>query len=417
MKTIIDLHLHSHYSRATSHQLNIEGIAKFAAIKGVDIIATGDLVHPAWLKEIEEKLQEDGSGFLQLKDHSFKTQFALFGEISNIYKKNGKARRIHTVFGVSSLLAAKKISKKLASLGYNITHDGRPIIGADVVETAKIFLSIDPKTIIIPGHIWTPWFALFGSKSGFDTTAECFGEMSKYVYAIETGLSSDPAMNWRVSDLNNKTILSNSDAHSAEKIGREANVFNLPTRTYSALYGAIKENKNLEYTIEFYPEEGKYHLDGHRDCGVRFTPQETRKHHGICPKCGLPVVVGVMNRVEELADQTAKASKRKKIPFKSIVPLPEIIAECFAVKNIRSKKVQAEFFKLIEKIGNEFYILLEATEEELKKTAEPIVAEAIMRVRAGKLHIDPGYDGVFGTIKVFTEKERKKFQPQQQGLF
>ncbi len=419
MRQIVDLHLHSHYSRSTSPKLNVEGIAKFSAIKGVDIIATGDITHPKWIQEIEEQAEEDGSGFLRLKKGSVsegsETRLALFGEVASIYKKHDKSRRLHTVFGVSSIAAAKKVNKKLQDLDYNITYDGRPIIGMDVQELMKIYLDADPKAIIIPAHVWTPWYALYGSKSGFDSIEECFEDMSKHINAIETDLSSDPEMNWRISDLNDKTILSNSDAHSPQKIGREANVFDWEEPTYDALYDSI-QNNDLEYTIEFYPEEGKYHLDGHRKCEVRFEPTETKKHKGVCPKCGLPLVIGVMNRVEELADQTVKQSKNKKVPFKSIVPLPEIISDVLGV-GVNSKKVQGAYEEIIKGIGDEFHILLDASYEEIASVADPLIVEGIQRMREGTLHIEPGYDGVFGVIKVFTDKEREQKQPTQKGLF
>jgi uncharacterized protein (TIGR00375 family) len=284
----------------------------------------------------------------------------------------------------------------------------------DVKELAKIYLDADPQALIIPAHIWTPWFALFGSKSGFDSIEECFEEMSEHIYGIETGLSSDPAMNWRVSNLNDITILSNSDAHSPPKIGREANVFDWDTIDYNTMYESIKNGKNLDYTIEFFPEEGKYHMDGHRNCDISMEPTETAKHNGLCPKCGLTVTVGVMNRVEELADQDAAAGR---VPFKSIVPLPEIIASCFGMKSALSKKVTAEFEKLIAEIGNEFHILLDADMNQIASVADPRVTEGIRRVREGSIHITPGYDGVFGIIDVFTDDERKKFESNQQGLF
>ncbi|MBI2410561.1 MAG: DNA helicase UvrD [Candidatus Kerfeldbacteria bacterium] len=416
MRTIVDLHIHSYYSRATSKKLTIAGIAKYAAIKGVDVIATGDITHPKWMNEIERDLEEDGSGFFRLRDGSSSVLFTLFGEIASVYTKHGRGRRVHTLFGVSSIAAARQVNKRLTDAGFNLAYDGRPIVGMDVKELAKIYLDADPDALIIPAHIWTPWFAVFGSKSGFDSLEECFEEMTPYIYGIETGLSSDPEMNWRVSALNNVTILSNSDAHSPEKIGREATVFDWATRTYHALYQSIKNQTDIAYTIEFYPEEGKYHLDGHRACHIQFTPQQTAKHKGVCPKCGLPLVVGVMNRVEVLADQTIQAAPRTKIPFNSIVPLPEIIADSFGV-GVASKKVHTEFQKIIDSLGNEFHVLLDASRAELERVAQPIVAEAILRVRAGKLHINPGYDGVFGTVHVFTEAERATFQPKQHALF
>ncbi|MFC1598362.1 endonuclease Q family protein [Patescibacteria group bacterium] len=418
MKTIVDLHIHSKYSRATSKALDVSGIAKFAAIKGVDVIATGDITHPKWIEEIEEGMEEDGSGFLRLKDGGAgagaDTRFVLCGEVANIYKKGDRARRMHTLFVLPSIESVKKVNKKLEDEGYNIRSDGRPIIGLDVKELAKIYLDIEPRALVIPAHIWTPWFSLYGSKSGFDSIDECWEEMSEYIWAVETGLSSDPAMNWRVSDLNDKMILSHSDAHSPEKIGREADVFEWDEVSYDTLYESIKENKNLEYTIEFFPEEGKYHMDGHRKCEVRLEPKETAKHKGVCPKCDTKLVVGVMNRVEELADQEATPDRRA--PFKSIIPLPEIIANAFGC-GVKTKRVDAEFTKIIEALGSEFHILLDADPEEISRVADPLVAEGIKRVRAGNVHIEPGYDGEFGVIEVFTDKERASHKPQQEGLF
>lgn len=408
--------MHSHYSRATSKQLTIEGIAEGARIKGVDVIATGDITHPLWIEEIEKKLIEDGSGFLQLRDQQSATQFTLFGEVANVYKKDGKARRLHTLFGVSSIAAAKKVNAFLEKKGYNIRYDGRPIIGMDVTELAKIYLDADPRALIIPAHIWTPWFALFGSKSGFDSIEECFGEMSEYVYAIETGLSSDPPMNWRVSNLNRIAIISNSDAHSPQNIGREATVFDWDFSDYNALYQSLKENKHISHTIEFFPEEGKYHMDGHRACGVRFTPKETAAHKKICPSCGLRVTVGVMSRVEDLADQTIEESKNKKVPFRHIVPLPEIIAESVGVRTLSSKKVQQQHHALIEKIGNEFFILLDAPLTEIASIAGERVALGIEKMRQGTVFVEPGYDGVFGKVQVFTDAERAAFHPTQKKL-
>lgn len=418
MRTIVDLHMHSHFSRATSKHLDLFGIARYGRMKGVDVIATGDITHPLWVEEIERQLEEDGSGFLRHRDRSVpgaEILFTLFGEVASIYSKGGQGRRVHTLFGVSSIAAVKKVNARLESLGYNIRYDGRPIIGMDVAELAKIYLDADPQALIIPAHIWTPWFSMFGSKSGFDSVEECFGDMAQHVYGIETGLSSDPNMNWRVSNLNRMTILSNSDAHSPQKIGREANVFEWNERNYAQMFRSIKNNTDLEYTIEFYPEEGKYHMDGHRKCQVRMEPAETKQHSGLCPKCGLPLVVGVLNRIEELSDQSVDKSGYGRVPFKSIVPLPEIIASTFGC-GVSTKRVTAEYDRLIEGLGNEFYILLDASVDELRRVANPLVAEGIERVRDGRIHIAPGYDGVFGVISVFTDKEREQLQPSQQAL-
>lgn len=415
MNTVVDLHLHSHYSRATSPQLTIEGIAEFAAMKGVNVIATGDITHPEWLNEIAAKTIEDGSGFLTLRGGVSNVRLALFGEVASIYKKNNVTRRVHTLFGVSSLAACQRVNAKLEGLGYNIRYDGRPIIGMDVRELAKIYFDADPQALVIPAHIWTPWFSLFGSKSGFDHFEECFEEITSQIFAIETGLSSDPAMNWRVSSLNNVTILSNSDAHSPQKIGREANVFSWKERTYKNLYTSLRDQKNLEYTIEFFPEEGKYHFDGHRACNVVLDPRATAKHKGICPTCASPLTIGVMHRVEDLADQDASARPHR-VPYKSIIPLPEIIADAFGVGDA-SKKVQQEYARLLSRVGNEFFVLLHAPLDVLRAEAHPLVAEGIGRVRSNHVHIAPGYDGVFGKITLFTAEERAQFAPQQKTLF
>lgn len=413
MRTIVDLHMHSHYSRATSKQLTVPGLAKAAEIKGVDIISLGDITHPRWIEEIERDTHEDGSGFLRYD--KYPVRFILTGEISCIYKKNDKTRRIHTVFVVSSLERAKKINAYLTDKGFNLRSDGRPILGIDVKELAKIYLEHDDKALVIPAHIWTPWFALFGSKSGFDSIEECFEELAPQIHAIETGLSSDPAMNWRVSNLKNVLILSNSDAHSPDKVGREASVFDLPQLTYDALYESITHKKNLVETIEFFPEEGKYHLDGHRACNIQFTPEQTKKHKGICPKCGLPLVVGVMNRVDSLADVSEDASVHTKVPFRRIVPLRELIADALNVGQ-SAKSVAKIFDRLIEVGKNEFHLLLDIDIETLPPDIPPIVVEAIRRMRAEQLHINPGYDGVFGTIHVFNDQERDALQPKQTTL-
>jgi uncharacterized protein (TIGR00375 family) len=417
MKTIVDLHAHSHYSRATSKFLNVEGLALSASQKGVDVMATGDMTHPKWLNELEEKLVEDvvGSGFFRLKDGSSKTRFVLAGEVANIYKKDDKGRRVHMLFAVPSFAAARKVNTLLSDRGFNLAYDGRPIIGMDAAELAQIYLDADPRALIIPAHIWTPWFSIFGSKSGFNTLEDCFGDMTQHVHAIETGLSSDPDMNWHVSNLNNKMILSNSDAHSAEKIGREANVFDLPEQSYTSLFESIRDNKNLLETIEFFPEEGKYHLDGHRSCDVKLEPAQSKKLHGLCPKCGLPLVIGVMNRVEELADQAVEA-RPTRVPFRRIVPLPEIIAEAFQV-GVGSKKVKSAFDTLLHACGNEFHILLDADIEAIAAVSSPLIAEGVRRVRVGELHIDPGYDGVFGKVEIFSSADRERLQSSQSVLF
>lgn len=413
MQYIADFHIHSKYSRATSKQITLENLDKYAKIKGIDILATADFTHPAWFKELETKLVRQDSGFYLLKDSPEKTQFILSTEISCIYKKNGKCRRIHVVIICSDLKKVKKVNQYLEKKGYNIKSDGRPILGLDVKELAKLYLENDDQAIIIPAHIWTPWFALFGSHSGFDSFTECFEEISDQIPAIETGLSSDPPMNWRISQLNNKMILSNSDAHSLDKLGREANVFNLPELSYKNIFNSIKNNKNLDYTLEFYPEEGKYHCDGHADCKFSCAPEKTKKLKNKCPICGKDLVIGVLNRVNALSDQDPLTQKRP--GFKSLVPLMEILAEVNDT-GVHTKAIQKEYYHLIEKYQSEFNILLKLDPAELKEN-NPMLAIAIAKMRQGDIVIEPGYDGVFGTVKIFSTAERAKLQPKQKKLF
>jgi len=435
MQYITDFHIHSKYSRSTSKAITLEGLDNMAEIKGIDIMATGDFTHPAWFKEIENKLEKQDNGLLKLKDEYKKkwssegeicksrlrhgnTQFILSTEISCIYKKNDICRRIHIVVICSSIDRVKKVNQYLEKKGFNIKSDGRPILGMDIKELAKIYLEYDDKAIIIPAHIWTPWFALFGSKSGYDSFEEAFEELSDQIPAIETGLSSDPEMNWRVSQLNNKMILSNSDAHSLDKLGREANVFDFENKeiSYDLLHESIFENKNLAYTIEFYPEEGKYHIDGHSNCSFSCDPIETKKHKGLCPKCGKKITVGVTSRIGDLADQDPEKQRKKRPPFKSLVPLKEILAEINNTKSTSSVKITKEYESLTNNLGSEFHILLD---EDLKNIEEQnfMLSIAINKMRRGDIVVKPGYDGVFGEVKIFSEQEREKYQPKQKKLF
>jgi uncharacterized protein (TIGR00375 family) len=422
MQYIADFHIHSKYSRATSKQITLENLDKYAKIKGIDILATADFTHPVWFKELETKLSLQDNGFYHLKKNAGETStsrlpvnFILSTEISCIYKKNDKCRRIHLVIICSSLEKVKKVNQYLVNKGYNLKSDGRPILGLDVKELAKIYLEHDDQVILIPAHIWTPWFSLFGSYSGFNTFEECFEEISDQIPAIETGLSSDPAMNWRVSQLNTKMILSNSDAHSLDKLGREANIFNFKELSYKNLYNSIKQNKNLDYTIEFYPEEGKYHFDGHAKCNFSCSPEKSNKLKNICPKCGKEITIGVMNRIMELSDQDEKSQKNKRPPFKSLVPLIEILAE---VNNtgINTKAIQKEYNFLVNKFKSEFNILLNADLKNIKEE-NAVLAVAIDKMRKGDIVVEPGYDGIFGVVKIFSEKEREKLQPKQNSLF
>ena len=418
MKFVADFHIHSRYSRATSPQMDLRNLDKWAKIKGVKVLGTGDFTHPEWFKSLKKELEPAEVGLFKLKASDSPTRFILTSEISCIYSKKNKVRKIHILVFAPSFDAVEKINAQLGWIG-NIKSDGRPILGLDAKELAKIVLNVSSDCLIIPAHIWTPWFSIFGSKSGFDSIEECFEDYSKYIYALETGLSSDPAMNWRLSALDKITLISNSDAHSGPKLGREANVFDTGI-SYSAIAEAIKSkdlpaqagNKKFLYTIEFFPEEGKYHYDGHRTCKIRLSPQESKKYNNICPNCGKPLTIGVLNRVEELADRPEGFKPNNFIPFKSLIPLEEIIAESQGTLS-GGKEVLREYNNLIEKVGNEFKILLESSKEELERVTTPEIAEGILKMREGKVSIDPGFDGVYGKIKIFSKGEQKKTSKQK----
>ncbi len=404
MQFIADFHIHSKYSRATSKDMDLENLDKWAKIKGIEVLGTGDFTHPEWLKSLKEKLHPAERGLFKLKNSE--TRFILTSEISCIYSKGGRVRKIHILIFAPDFKTVEKINTHLSWIG-NLKADGRPILGLDAEELAKIVLDASQNCLIVPAHAWTPWFAIFGSKSGFNSIKECFGDYSKYIYAIETGLSSDPPMNWRLSALDKVALISNSDAHSPAKLGREANVFDTEL-SYFAIAEAIKSKdpQKFLYTIEFFPQEGKYHYDGHRACEIRLSPQESKKYNNICPNCGKPLTIGVLNRVEELADREQGLKPKEVIPFKSLIPLAEIIAESLG-QTVGTKRVNEEYQNLIKKFGNEFEILLNASYQDLQTSTLPELAEGIKRVREGKVNIEPGYDGVFGKIRIFSQGEQK----------
>jgi uncharacterized protein (TIGR00375 family) len=421
MNFVADFHIHSKYARATSRDMDLESLAKWAKIKGIKVLGTGDFSHPEWFKSLQEKLIPAEAGLFKLKEQDNGTRFILTNEISCIYSKGGKVRKVHILIFAPSFKVVAEINFQLGRIG-NIKSDGRPILGLDAKELAKIALNVSEDCLVIPAHIWTPWFSVFGSKSGFDSMEECFEDYTRYIYAAETGLSSDPAMNWRLSFLDKITLISNSDSHSPAKIGREANVFDAEL-SYNSIAQILKtkDSKKFLYTIEFFPEEGKYHYDGHRSCGVSLAPQESKKSGNICPVCGRPLTIGVLNRVEELADRpvfdplTGKSPKGA-IPFKSLVPLNEIVANAFGMLP-GAKKVAKEYWRLIEQLGSEFNILLEASKSDLAKATLPEIAEGIIRVRQGKVFAKPGYDGVYGQIKIFSSQENKEITTRQKTLF
>ncbi|MBI4098753.1 MAG: DNA helicase UvrD [Candidatus Magasanikbacteria bacterium] len=417
MKTIVDLHIHSRYSRACSKDLTLPLIAQACERKGIDVVGTGDFTHPAWCASIKELLQEETPGMFVLRDGSSKTKFVLTTELACIYTHRDAVRRLHLCVFAPSIAAVETLNAALVARGCNIRSDGRPILGLSAKELLKIMLDIDPAFMMVPAHAWTPWFAVFGSKSGYDTLEECLEELTPHIRAIETGLSSDPLMNRRLSTLDNITLISNSDAHSLEKLGREANVFDLPTVTYAAITEAIAtgDRARFLYTIEFFPEEGKYHFDGHRDCGVSLHPRDSTREGFRCPICKKPLTIGVMNRVEELADRAEDAVPMERfIGCKKIVPLDAIIADTLGV-GTASKRVRALYDQCIAGVGSEFFVLLDAPAEAIARASSSALAEAIARVRAGTITVEPGYDGVYGRVKIFNDEERKRAA--QQPLF
>jgi len=408
-----DLHIHSKFSRATSKDMNLETIEQWAQIKGIQLMATGDFTHPAWLKEIENKLNDEGNGLFTLKNEyrldvpvSCKREifFILSAEISCIYQKNGKLRKIHLVILSPSIKDVLKINHALSRIG-NLSSDGRPILGIDAKEVMKMILELSPQSMVIPAHAWTPHFSIFGSQSGFDTLEECFEELSPYVYAIETGLSSDPPMNWRLSRLDRIILVSNSDAHSPAKIGREANIFDTQL-SYDAITEAIRTGKGFLGTVEFFPQEGKYHYDGHRACGVRLSPEETIKASYLCPVCGKKLTVGVMHRVEVIADRPAGFIPSHALPYHSIVPLIEVIGE-INHSSSNTKKVFTTYMNLISKLGDEYNILLHKKLNDIG-ALDSQLRDAIERMRSGRVTVEPGYDGEYGKIKIFGNSIEKE---------
>lgn len=421
---IADLHIHSRYSRATARNLDPENLWAAAQRKGLDLLGSGDITHPAWLEELSEKLVPCGPGVYELRPElaaglldmvpgpcQRPVRFVLSGEISSIYKRHGKTRKVHNLVLLPDLEAAGRLQQRLGRLG-NITSDGRPILGLDSRDLLELCLEVSPRAIFIPAHIWTPWFSLFGSKSGFDALEECFDDLSGQVHALETGLSSDPAMNWRLSALDRFALVSHSDAHSPAKLAREADLFEGPVE-YDTLYKALAQpgGQGLAGTLEFYPDEGKYHLDGHRKCEVRLTPAETRRNAGRCPVCGQLVTVGVLSRVEDLADRPEGTRPDGAKVFESIVPLPEVVAEVLG-QGPSTKKVAGLVEELLHQVGPELYILRQAEPDQLARVGGELLAEAVRRVRSGQVHTEGGFDGQFGVVRIFREDERQRLTGQ-----
>lgn len=449
---IIDLHIHSKYSRACSKELELPNISAACVKKGIDIISTGDFTHPKWIEHIEEVLEEGNKGIYRLKYNLPPTpsspggggdaspspspqgeerigeraevqniRFILGTEISCIYKHKDAVRRLHVLLFAPNIFAVKKLNAALDERGVNIRSDGRPIMGLSAKELLQTAFDIDPGFVMIPAHAWTPWFAVFGSKSGYDSLEDCFEELTPHIRAIETGLSSDPIMNRRLTQLDNITLISNSDAHGLENLGREANVLAFEDEkdiTYHEIMRIIQEGdrKKFSYTIEFYPEEGKYHNDGHADCKVSLEPNESKREKDICPVCKKKLTIGVLHRVDDLADREVKAILENKfIPHKYIVPLREVIGQAFGV-GVGSKKVKAEYDRLIQTIGSEFFILLHASIDDIRKNASNLlIAQAVKNMREGYVRVQPGYDGVYGVVDVVGDSQVSK--PRQTSLF
>jgi uncharacterized protein (TIGR00375 family) len=412
MSFIADFHIHSKYSRATSRDMDVDHIAQWAKLKGITLMGTGDFTHHLWLEELKSKLEDTGKGiFVHQGIH-----YILSAEVSSIYSKNNRTYRIHNLILAPSFKAVDALNRQLGSVG-NLSSDGRPILGLDAADLARIVFDIDENFMLIPGHIWTPWFSLFGSNSGFDKIEDCFEKFTPKIFALETGLSSDPAMNWRLSALDRFSLVSNSDSHSPSRIGREANVFDC-NLDYFEIRDVLrkKDKKKFLYTVEFFPEEGKYHYDGHRLCGVRLSPEESKKNNNRCPKCKKPLTIGVVNRVNQLADRQEGYVPENAIPFKNLIPLDEIIADAKQMGR-GTVAIEKEYRMLVARFGTEFDILTKVDRQELEKATAPRIAEAILRVREGRVKVEPGYDGEYGKISIFGSEDDKAIGEKQLSLF
>lgn len=418
MAYVADLHIHSRFARACSRDLNIPNLAKWAKYKGIELVGTGDCLHPLWQAELKSVLKEARGGFYQYDG----VGFVFTTEVACIYSDKGKVYRIHIIILLPSIESAQKLSEVLDKKGMNLASDGRPILGLSSKALCEIVFQVEPEALIIPAHIWTPWFSLYGANSGYNKIADCFGEFTEKIYAVETGLSSEPAMNWRVDDLDDKSIVSFSDLHSLPRMGREVTIFG-GEATFKGLFEALK-GQNIVGTIEFFPEEGKYHYSGHRNCSVVYGPEELRQKGKTCPVCKRPLTVGVMQRVEELAtrsiddlrltihDGITKSEKFPKRPgFRMLVQLEEIIAEAFSI-GVSSQKVKNEYIKLVTTVDNELKLLTKTSLDLIAMAAGDRIAEGISRVREGKLKIEPGYDNTYGVVRIWNEAEEKSAKEQ-----
>ena len=411
-----DLHVHSYYSRATSKACNLEGLQAWAQLKGIKVVGTGDCTHPVWLEELQQKLIPAAPGLYKLRNKYAITAnanvpakcradvfFMLTGEVSTIYKRGDKVRKIHSMVWLPDFSSALKFQKKLAAIG-NIVSDGRPILGLDQRVLLALLLESHENAMLVPAHIWTPWFAMLGSKSGFESLEECFGDLSPHVKVVETGLSSDPPMNWRVSSLDNVAFVSNSDIHSPSNLARNANVFYGAPDYFNIVAGLSSRDPTLcGGTIDMFPEAGKYFFDGHRPCGIVMHPKESIKNNNICPKCGKELTLGVLHQVETLADRDSGLKPVNALPFQYIIPLPEIVAEIVGTKST-SKKVITLYHRILSNLGPELDVLLHTEKEAFEAAEMPDLASAIDAMRAGKVIRKGGYDGVYGCIRTLVNK-------------
>jgi len=430
MRFIADLHIHSKFSRATSRDMTFDNIAYWAKIKGLSLVASSDFTHPEWFFLTKEKLEPAGNGFFRLKsilppanDHlrGFCFQrddvhFVLSTEISFIYSKKGKVRKVHLLVLAPDFESVEKLNARLSGLG-NLRSDGRPILGLDARHFVRIVAELCPRCVVIPSHIWTPWFSLFGANSGFDAIEECFEEMTPFIFAVETGLSSDPPMNWRLSALDRYALVSNSDAHSPSRLGREANVFEADF-SFKGLVEALRTRNpdKFLHTIEFFPEEGKYHYDGHRKCGIVLSPRESLLRKDLCPKCGKKLTIGVMHRVEELADREEGARPPSRVPHKNLIPLNEVIAQSVG-KTPECQSVWDIYFRLVREFGDEHRVLTEVSPGEFARLQLERVGQGIARMRKGAVQIAPGHDGEYGQISLFEKELPEEESPGQLPLF
>ncbi|SDT87592.1 UvrD-helicase domain-containing protein [Desulfobacula phenolica] len=429
MKFIADLHVHSKYSRATAKNLDFENLYYTAQMKGITVVGTGDFTYPAWIDEIESKLEETEPGMFSLKKEIARdidktvsencrnpVRFILQTEISNIYKKDDRVRKNHNLVYFPDIASVKKFNARLDAIG-NIKSDGRPILGLDAADLLAIMLDVNDKGFFVPAHIWTPWFSMFGSKSGFDSIEECFGSLKEHIFAVETGLSSDPPMNWRIKDLDNVRLLSNSDAHSPGYLGRNASVFDTEL-SFFHMRQALEKNDLEHYqgTLDMFPHQGKYHYDGHRKCNICLNPAATDQIDGICPECGKKVTYGVLNRVQELSQRPEGYVPENRHGYQSIIPLADMLSEIFEV-GPKTKKVATYYQKAIENLGPELGILLDKSFEEIKTANIPLLAEAVQKMRTGDVNIDPGYDGEYGKVNLFSRQEKKRLKGDNNLLF